>query len=329
MIESVRQRFAEVQARVRQYERLAARLAELQRTLAAEAAHLGQLREQLKKEYQDAAGRAIAAGTRGARGPAVTEESRKKAYLDYLAAMQKHDEIGKAVDGIERDVSELRAGHPAPAHAESEAVIVAEPVEQPQAEPAHAAQAESAHEAAAIAEPPAEVAAPPEPPAHESAAPDDEEKAIQEAIETGRRALADIDRCVELAESVARGGAWHVIASAVRSKSPDHAKLDEAARLARDARESLRRFRDQATALRQRYGDRVDVEEAVSLGDHFLGALAAATAGGSKYHQLADAAHAAYHDVRSATARLQLLASHVRARRRAASRTHFAAAAHL
>ena len=184
----------------------------------------------------------------------------------------------------------------------------------------HDAQSDPPFEA--IAEPPADVAAPPESPAHGAAEPDDEEKAIQEAIETGRRALADIDRCVELVESVARGGTWHVIASAVRSKTPDHAKLDEAAGLARDARESLRRFRGQAAALRRRYGDRVDVEEAVALGDHFLGALASATAGGSKHHQLADAAHAAYHDVRAATARLQLLASHVRARRTATARGH-------
>jgi len=322
MVESLRQRFAEVQARVRQYERLGAHLAELQRTLAAEASHLVQLREQLKKEYQETAGRTPASGARGAHPPAVTEESRKKAYLDYLAAIQKHDQIGKAAEAAEREAAELRRGAPAAERPEGEAVIVAEPAEQPQAKPAHAAQAESAHEAAAVAEHPADVAAPPESPAHGAAEPDDEEKAIQEAIETGRRALADIDRCVELVESVARGGTWHVIASAVRSKTPDHAKLDEAAGLARDARESLRRFRDQAAALRRRYGARVDIEEAVALGDHFLGALASATAGGSKHHQLADAAHAAYHDVRAATARLQLLASHVRARRTAAARGH-------
>lgn len=317
MVESLRQRFAEVQARVRQYERLAARLAELQRTLAAEAAHLVQLREQIKKEYQETAGRTTASGARGAHPSAVTDESRKKAYLDYLAAVQKHDQISKAAEAAEREAAELRRGEPAAEQPEGEAVAVAEPVEQPQAEPSHAVQADAAHEAESVAEPPVE-----------AAAPDDEEKAIQEVVETGRRALADIDRCVELVEGVARGGTWHVIASAVRSKSPDHAKLDEAARLARDARESLRTFRDQAAALRERYGERVDVEEAVSLGDHFLGALAAATAGGSKHHQLADAAHAAYHDVRSATARLQLLASHVRAHRRAASRTQFAPTTH-
>ena len=153
-----------------------------------------------------------------------------------------------------------------------------------------------------------------------------EEQALAEVVATGRRVLDDLDRCIHLVEEVARGGKWHLVTSAIASKSADHAKVDEARRTAHDVRENLRRFNGQVADLRRRFGGRIGHGDAATLGDRFLGTLIGEGHGDTTQPHTLESAREAYHEVRALCARLQLEASAARARRAARERRQVAQA---
>jgi len=366
MLESIQKRLADVQAKVREYEQLAGHLAETQKTLAAEASRLMQLREQLKKEYRDAAARVLAGSEPPDRlGRPAGPGAHRQIMAEYDAAVVKHGEVAKAVAAAASEANQLRSRLAAavrvlakPQPAPHEEVPVAEVVEEPVAVMAGAATPRPGHlEGGATPTPEKAPDAVPVSPAHEAgpmqasaakpskaiAQPADadalqtEEQALAEAVATGRQVLDDLDRCIHLVEEVFRGGKWHLITSAISSKSADHAKIDEARRAAHNVRENLRRFNGQVADLRRQFGGRLGHGDAATLGDRFLGTLIGeghpgtatrrAVAGGETAppHAL-ESAHEAYHEVRAICARLQLEASAARARRAARERRQVAQA---
>ena len=128
-----------------------------------------------------------------------------------------------------------------------------------------------------------------------------------------------------LQEEVARGGKWHLVTSAIFSKSSDHAKVDEARRAAHSVRENLRRFNGQVADLRRRFGGRIGHGDAATLGDRFLGTLIGEGHADAAPGAL-ESAHEAYHEVRALCSRLQLETSAARARRAARDRRQVAQA---
>jgi len=106
----------------------------------------------------------------------------------------------------------------------------------------------------------------------------------------------------------------------VSSRSPEHAKIDEARRAAREAQELLGSFQDQVHTLRHEFGDRVEAPDLKDFAEHFARSLLSASPEQAHGHLAAESARAAYHDVRRVCARLQLDAIAVRARRAAARR---------
>jgi len=191
-------------------------------------------------------------------------------------------------------------------------------------EPAHKAAAEAPASASPAAEPTHASAAPTQPAEEvqaaevEAAGPDAElradEKRITEALEAGRLAMAEIDRCKELLQSVAQGGALHTIASAVFSKSPDHAKIDEARQAAHEARANLRKFQEQLAGLRHRIGGKVEAGELATLADRLLGHVSGEAPGEPGLLHALEGMRETYHDVRGLCVRLQREAIAVRAR---------------
>ena len=110
MLESIQKRLADVQAKVREYEQLAGHLAETQKTLAAEASHLLQLREQLKKEYRDAAARVLAGSEPPDRlGRPAGPGAHRQIMAEYDAAVVKHGEVAKAVAAAASEANQLRS----------------------------------------------------------------------------------------------------------------------------------------------------------------------------------------------------------------------------
>jgi len=350
MLEAIQKRLADAQAKVREYEQLAAHLTEAQKTLAAEASRLLQLREQLKKEYRDAAARVLAGSEPPDRlgrpaGPGV----RRQIMAEYDAAVVKHGEVAKAVAAAASEANQLRSrlaaavrvlAKPQPAPP-AQGGPVAEVVEEPVAVMAGAATPRPGHpEGGATLTPGKAPDAVPASPAHEAgptqasaakpsktvaqpAAADalqTEEQAISEAVATGRQVLDDMDRCIHLVEEVARGGKWHLVTSAISSKSSDHAKVDEARRAAHNVRENLRRFNGQVADLWRRFGGRIGHGDAATLGDRFLGTLIGEGHADAAPPHALESAHEAYHEVRAICARLQLEASAARARRAARER---------
>ena len=174
--------------------------------------------------------------------------------------------------------------------------------------------AEPTHASAAPTQPAEEVQAA----EVEAAGPDAElradEKRITEALEAGRLAMAEIDRCKELLHSVAQGGALHTIASAVFSKSPDHAKIDEARQAAHEARANLRKFQEQLAGLRHRIGGKVEAGELATLADRLLGHVSGEAPGEPGLLHALEGMRETYHDVRGLCVRLQREAIAVRAR---------------
>jgi len=357
MLESIQKRLADVQAKVREYEQLAAHLAETQKTLAAEASRLLQLREQLKKEYRDAAARVLAGSEPPARlGRPAGPGARRQIMAEYDAAVVKHGEVARAVAAAASEANQLRSRLAAavrvlakPQPAPHEGVPIAEVVEEPEdvpptaveapalqprrpeggAAPAYASPEQNVHQGGRLTSQPARAAA--EKPAESAVPPpaDDElqaeEQAIAETVATGRQVLDDLDRCVHLVEDVARGGKWHLVTSAISSKSSDHAKIDEARLAAHEVLENLRRFNGQMADLRRRFGGRLGHGDAATLADRFLGSLIGEGHGDAAPCAL-ESAHEAYHEVRALCARLQLEASAARARRAARERRQVAQA---
>jgi len=187
---------------------------------------------------------------------------------------------------------------PAPAAPAAEPAPGAVGVPQPHAEAVHAAEVEAAE--AEPAGPDAELRA--------------DEKRLTEALEAGRLAMSNIDRCKELLHSVAQGGALHTIASAMFSKSPDHAKLDEARQAAHEAQENLHKFREHVTALRHRLGGKTDAGELAGLADRLLGHVTGESEGEPGLLHSLEGLRETYHDLRGLCVRLQREAIAVRAR---------------
>jgi hypothetical protein len=147
-----------------------------------------------------------------------------------------------------------------------------------------------------------------------------EESQLVEALETGRRALADLDRCMTLVQELAHAGTWRVVAGLVSSRRPEHAKIDEARRAAREAQELLRVFERQVRRLREPFGERIELVELKDFAEGFAKALLLGSPDQPVGHRAVEAAREAYHDVRRACARLQRESIALRARRAAQER---------
>jgi hypothetical protein len=199
------------------------------------------------------------------------------------------------------------------------------------AEPEPAVVAETAAPAEPAAEPPPSPAPAPPPAAEEAhaaadepAGPDaelrDDQERLSDALEAGRAVLTHLDRCIELLEGVTRGGTLHTISSAVFSRSPDHAHLDEARQEAREAQAALRRFHEQGAGLKHRLGEKKDVDELAALADRLLEHLAGESQEGPGILHSIRAARTTYHEIRQVCTHLQREGGTVRARLAALAR---------
>lgn len=278
-----------------------------------------------KRAARDAARSAMTAAREAGAAPsppaepklaAAEEPSSQATPAEYADARQLVAEGKRAARDAARSL--LTAAREATtasfAHAEPELMIVEEPPTpaapaaepapsavvspQPHAEAVHAAQAEGVE--AEPAGPDAELRA--------------EETRLTEALEAGRLAMSNIDRCKELLHSVAQGGALHTIASAMFSRSPDHAKLDEARQAAREAQENLHEFREHVTALRHRLGGKVDAGELAGLADRLLGHVTGEPESAPGLLHSLEGLRETYHDLRGLCVQLQREAIAVRAR---------------
>ena len=390
MLESLYQKLSDIEAKIDENHRLAALLGEVQRSLAAEAAHLIELKARLLSQQKEAVDRRHAAVAEAARLSRRQAPSVDKRVLDSLAATGAEADQARAAGAEQQGAPR---GRPTPAEyadsrqhlaegkrtardaarsvlaaareasAAPEVTVVGEPpapatpaeyadarqhaAEGKRAardiartvltaareagaalsshrEPAHKAAAEAPASAEPAAEPTPASAAPTQPAEEvhaaevEAAGPDAElradEKRITEALEAGRLAMAEIDRCKELLHSVAQGGALHTIASAVFSKSPDHAKIDEARQAAHEARANLRKFQEQVAGLRHRLGGKVEAGELATLADRLLGHVSGESSGEPGLLHALEGMRETYHDVRGLCVRLQREAIAVRAR---------------
>jgi predicted nucleic acid-binding Zn-ribbon protein len=388
MIEELQRKIEDVETKMREFERLGARLNEAQRLVATEADRLLRLKEQLaailKKEYWNtmAATRGGGVARPGAQGAARGNQQRPGETLDRAAFNQ----VNSAVQAALRQSADLQArlaalvqslipaaphaqpqkvtpppqavpAHvtprpaasavaaappappvpPSPAvfarqHPQSEEIVEGTPYVEPAAgHPATpVAAAPEAHKPAAKKyEGPSSAAAQAHPPApkHEAApvatapsaqrspsASEADEKAIAEAVATGRKALESLDRSIELGREVAQGGVWQTLKGAAHLNTAAHANLSEARKAASEAAENLRLFHEQVRELRHRVGDKADLGRLETLGDELLDALSAETGDQPKVHEALAAAHESYHQVRGLCARLQLDAAAVRSR---------------
>jgi hypothetical protein len=279
------------------------------------------------RQAAQSAFQAAASAVLGATAPQVAEFMHNLGLAEPevappAAPAAEHEESPVGVPAAETPPAH-EAAHEVAAEGAREAVaqIAPEPASEAAAETAEEAGHEAAPEEAA-AEPPAEAGPHDELAAHE--------KQVVRAVETGRQALARLDRCVTLVQDLARAGAWRVAKGLVSSRSParqgdavaspEHAKMDEARRAAREAQELLRSFQDQVHALRHEFGHPVEAPDLKDFAEHFARSLLSASPEQAHGRLAAESARAAYHDVRRLCARLQLDAIALRARRAAARR---------
>jgi len=142
-----------------------------------------------------------------------------------------------------------------------------------------------------------------------------------QAVETGRKALENLDHSMEAAREATHGGLLRTAAGMVRGGSPTRAKLGEARAAARAAAEDLRLLHRQTKELRHRLGEH-------HLGAAPLGAMAdqLAEAAAEEAPEAADLTETVsqtrqtYHEVRSLCSRLQLAAAAIRSHKAAMNR---------
>jgi len=338
---------SDIEAKIEENRRLAGLLADVQRSLATEAARMISLKQRVLARQKEVmsfprptrpapahaarpqpqavdarvldflVGAAAGQDRAHAAGPEKQAAAKERPTpADYAGARQQVAEGKRAARdaarslltaareattaSFSRDEPELMIVEepPAPAAPAAEPAPGAVGVPQPHAEAVHAAEVEAAE--AEPAGPDAELRA--------------DEKRLTEALEAGRLAMSNIDRCKELLHSVAQGGALHTIASAMFSKSPDHAKLDEARQAAHEAQENLHKFREHVTALRHRLGGKTDAGELAGLADRLLGHVTGESEGEPGLLHSLEGLRETYHDLRGLCVRLQREAIAVRAR---------------
>jgi chemotaxis protein histidine kinase CheA len=278
------------------------------------------------RQAAQSAFQAAASAVLGAKAPQVAEFVHtlglaEPRIVPPAEAAAEHEESPAAAPAAETPPAH-EAAHEVAAGGAREAVAEAAP--EAASEAADETAEEAAHEAAAAAA--AGRAA--------EAGPHDElaahEKRLVEALDTGRSALARLDRCVTLVQDLARAGVWRVAKGLVLSRSParqgdavaspEHAKMDEARRAAHEAQELLRSFQDQVHALRHEFGESVEAPDLADFAGHFARSLVSGSPDEAHGHLAAESARAAYHDVRRVCARLQLDAIALRAKRAAVRR---------
>ena len=342
MSETVDQRIAAVEAKIDENHRLAALLGEVQRSLAAEAAHLAELRQRLVKEHKEPLERhpaALAESARLSRREPPSVDNRVLDFLattgaeadqarvaaaqepaapkgrptpaDYAEARQQVAEGKRAARDAARSVLTAARGATAalaPPHKPGPKVVEEAPTPGEQgAQPSHASVAppEAAVYEGRAAEPEATGA---------DAELRAEEKHLLDTLDAGRQALANIDRCMDLLRGVARGGTGHAIASVVWSKSPDHVKIHEARQAAHEAQANLHRFGEQVAGLRHRLGEKVGIGGLAAMADRLLGHATGEAPDEPGLLASLESMREAYHDVRGLCSRLQREAIAVRAR---------------
>ena len=289
------------------------------------------------RQAAQSAFQAAASAVLGAKAPQVAEFVHtlglaEPRIVPPAEAAAEHEESPAAAPAAETPPAH-EAAHEVAAGGAREAVAEAAP--EAASEAADETAEEAAHEAAAAAA--AGRAA--------EAGPHDElaahEKRLVEALDTGRSALARLDRCVTLVQDLARAGVWRVAKGLVSSRSParqgdaaghgtacgrarvaspEHAKIGEARRAAREAQDLLRSFQDQVHALRHEFGDRIEAPDLADFAGHFARSLVSGSPDEAHGHLAAESARAAYHDVRRVCSRLQLDAIALRAKRAAVRR---------
>ena len=342
MSETLDQRIAAVEAKIDENHRLAALLGEVQRSLAAEAAHLAELRQRLVKEHKEPLERHPAALAESARLSRREPPSVDNRVLDFLATTGAEADQARVAAAQEPAAPK---GRPTPADYAEARQQVAEGKRA--ARDAARSVLTAAREATAALAPPHErepkvVEEAPAPgeqgaqPSHASVAPPEaavyegraaepeatgpdaelraEEKHLLDTLDAGRQALANIDRCMDLLCGVARGGTGHAIASVVWSKSPDHVKIHEARQAAHEAQANLHRFGEQVAGLRHRLGEKVGIGGLAAMADRLLGHATGEAPDEPGLLASLESMREAYHDVRGLCSRLQREAIAVRAR---------------
>ena len=324
MAEMLQDRIVRLRGLTEEHDRLVARLAEIERKLAAEGPALLQLKELLERQRHDAVEKSRAA------------DRKTREHPDSPMAVLERVRVEKVRASLEATYQDLEAllgrlsKSPAPSHAGPEqkprvaappappAPVIAEVVAEAPAPQAVAAPVAHVAEGAAEDRP------------HEAAAPEheaetdlaaEEEEALHAVIESARRTMESLDRCRALAHEVARGGAWHAIAGAAFAKSPDRAKIDNVREAAREAREDLGRFHKEIADLEARFGGSFHAGEISALAELVGGAILSPEGGEAGAGTAVARLCRAYHDVRKACTRMQLHANRVRVERKTAERS--------
>jgi hypothetical protein len=149
----------------------------------------------------------------------------------------------------------------------------------------------------------------------------DDEKAILQAIQTGRKALDSIDLCLESARGATRGGLARSVVGMVRSNGVTRVKLGESRAAARSAAEDIRLLHRQVKELRHRLGEQhMEISQLGALTDQLAAAMPKEDADELHLANVESKTRQTYHEIRAVCSRLQLVAAAVRSRRAAMAR---------
>jgi len=256
MFAALNEQLIQTKEKLRRRERIQARLADLERSLAQEDVRLEQLEARLKREEADVKsleGLSLSGLFYAVLGD--KEERLDKERQEFLAARLQRDQSQYAVTSMERELSDLKAELAAFGDLDGEYQTLLARKEKLLLD----AGDERARQLIDLTD--------------RQAALRSDVKEVQEAIDAGTSLLAELDGVIDALKSASGWGTWDMLGGGLLADLAKHSRIDEARARVHAAQEQLRRFQRELADVQSNESFLIDISSFDTFADFFFDGL--------------------------------------------------------
>lgn len=256
MFTALNEQLIQIKEKLRRRERIQARLADLERSLAQEDVRLEQLEARLKREEGDVKsleGLSLSGLFYAVLGD--KEERLDKERQEFLAARLQRDQSQYAVASMERELADLKAELAAFGDLDGEYQTLLARKEKLLLD----AGDERARQLIDLTD--------------RRAALRSDVKEVQEAIDAGTSLLAELDGVIDALKSASGWGTWDMLGGGLLADLAKHSRIDEARARVHTAQEQLRRFQRELADVQSNESFLIDISSFDTFADFFFDGL--------------------------------------------------------
>lgn len=256
MFTALNEQLIQIKEKLRRRERIQARLADLERSLAQEDVRLEQLEARLKREEGDVKsleGLSLSGLFYAVLGD--KEERLDKERQEFLAARLQRDQSQYAVASMERELADLKAELAAFGDLDGEYQTLLARKEKLLLD----AGDERARQLIDLTD--------------RRAALRSDVKEVQEAFDAGTSLLAELDGVIDALKSASGWGTWDMLGGGLLADLAKHSRIDEARARVHTAQEQLRRFQRELADVQSNESFLIDISSFDTFADFFFDGL--------------------------------------------------------